>query len=229
LPLKTFQIALLGGNNDSVLVGLRNFPAQKLLLLTPKEQANNANRLANNLRDTLKLPVDIMELGDTSIPAILELVGEIFRKESENFEDFLLNVGSASKSLTCAGVTAAFVHGIKAFDVMGDRPEVLPIMKLSYTQVVSDAKIQILRAVEKAGGEVESLEKLSELSHYGKPLLSYHIRGSEDSRGLVELGLVEAERVKRGRIKVQLTTLGRTLLSTTRHPQKASTQIVSRA
>lgn len=214
MPLRTVQVAIVGGSDESVLVGLRNFPAHKLVLVTPKEYADSANRLAGGLRDTLKLPVDVIEVREASIPATLETVGEIVRRETGNFEDFLLNVGSAGKHMTCAGVTAAFVHGIKAFDVMGDKPETLPIMKLSYTQVVSDAKLRILQAIDNVGGEVESLEKLSGASGYGKPLLSYHIRGSEDSRGLVELGLVEVERVKRGRIKVTLTTLGRTLLST---------------
>jgi hypothetical protein len=86
-------------------------------------------------------------------------------------------------------------------------------MNFSYAQVVTESKMEILRAIEKSGGDVESLEKLSLLSSFGKPLLSYHIRGSEESRGLEGLGLVEVERGKRGRLKVKITALGRTLLS----------------
>lgn len=222
MVLKTLQIAILGGNDDAVLVGLRNFPAHKLVLVSPPDYIDNANRIAEGLRDTLKLPVEIIRTNDSTIPSMLELVGQIYNKDAENFEDFLLNVGAANKHMTCGGVTAAFVHGIKAFDVMGDRPEVLPVMKLSYTQVVSDAKLQILRGLESVGGEIESLEKLSGVTRYGKPLLSYHIRGSEDSRGLVALGLVEVERVKRGRIKVKLTVLGRMLLLTAPRPATAA-------
>ncbi len=222
MPLRTVQIAIVGGSDEAVLVGLRNFPAHKLVLIGPKDYAEKANRIADNLRDTLKLPVEVVELRIADIPTMLETVGEVFRKESASFEDFLLNVGSAGKHMTCAGVTAAFVHGIKAFDVMGDKLEVLPIMKLSYAQVVSDAKMKILRAIDKVGGEVESLEKLSEASGYGKPLLSYHIRGSEDSRGLEDLGLVEVQRGKRGRIRAKLTTLGRVLLSSSGQTQASS-------
>ncbi len=214
MPLKTLQIAILGGNEDAVLVGLRNFPAHKLTLLSPTDFVNEADQLASRLKDTLKLEVDVVQLKDTTIPSMLETVGQLIVKESETFEDFLINVGSAGKHLTCAGVTSAFVHGIKAFDVMGDRPALLPVMKFSYTDAVSEAKMNILRAIEKAGGEVESLEKLSALSNYGKPLLSHHIRGSEDGRGLEHLGLVEIERGKRGRLKVKLSALGRTLLAT---------------
>jgi len=137
------------------------------------------------------------------------------KKETEGFQDFLINVGPASKHLTCAGVTAAFIHGIRTFDVTGDRAEVLPVMKYGYTQSVTEPKLEILRAIERSGGDVESLEKLSEIVNYGKPLLSYHIRGSQESKGLESLGLVEIERGKRGRLRVRLTSLGRTLLSTT--------------
>jgi hypothetical protein len=73
--------------------------------------------------------------------------------------------------------------------------------------------MRILRAIEKSGGDVESLEKLSQLSNFGKPLLSYHINGSEEGQGLERLGLVEVERGKRGRLRVKLTSLGRSLLS----------------
>ncbi len=89
----------------------------------------------------------------------------------------------------------------------------LPVLKLSYSEIVSDAKLGILHAIDKAGGEVESLEKLREISHYGKPLLSYHVQGSRESRGLADLGLVEVNRVERGKITVKLTTLGKLLLA----------------
>jgi DNA-binding transcriptional ArsR family regulator len=213
MPLKTLQIVILGGSDDAVLVGLRSFPAHKLILIASPDHATQANALSGKLTDTLKLAIDIVQLKDDRVSTMLEAVGQIVRKESENYEDFLINVGSAGKHLTCAGVTAAFVYGIKAFDVMGEQPEVLPVMKFSYMQAVTESKLEILRAIERSGGEVESLEKLSETSNYGKPLLSYHIRGSEDGQGLEELGLVEVERGKRGRLRVRLTALGRILLS----------------
>lgn len=214
MPLKTLQIALVGGSDDAVLVGLRNFPAHKLTLITPPEYNNQASELSRQLTSTLRLLVDVVQVKDETISTVLEAVGQIVHNESSNFQDFLINVGSAGKHLTCAGVTAAFVHGLKAFDVIGEQPATLPVMKFSYTQVITEPKMEILRAIQHAGGDIESLEKLSALSDYGKPLLSYHIRGSDDGEGLEELGLVEVERGKRGRLRVKLTALGRTLLST---------------
>jgi DNA-binding MarR family transcriptional regulator len=213
MPLRTLQLAVLGGSEDAVLVGLRNFPAHRLTLICSTDFLNQANQLSGKLKEALKLDVDVVHVKDNTMLAMLDVVGQIVRKESGNFQDFLINVGSASKHLTSAGVAAAFVHGIRAFDVIGDQPAVLPVMKFSYTQAVTEPKMRILRAIEATGGDVESLEKLSEISNFGKPLLSYHIRGSEDGDGLESLGLVEVERGKRGRLRVKLTLLGRTLLA----------------
>jgi hypothetical protein len=214
MPLKTLQIAIVGGNDDAVFVGLRNFPAHKLILITPVVNAEQSRVLSAKLADTLKLTVDIVEVKDGSIQTMLDTIGELVRRDTDGFQDFLINVGPAGRDLACAGVTAAFVYGIRAFDVNGDQPEMFPIMKFSYTQAVTAPKLEILRAIQRSGGEVESLEVLSGIVNYGKPLLSYHIRGSQDSMGLEGLGLVEIERGKRGRLRVKLTSLGRTLLST---------------
>ena len=221
MPLKTLQIAVVGGSEEAVLVGLRNFPAHKLAILSTSDYVSQANQLSGRLKDNLKLAVDVVQLKDASIPTMLETVGQLIRRESANFQDFLINVGSATKHLTCAGVTAAFVYGIKAFDVMGDQPAALPVMRFSYAQAVTRPKLEILRAIDRAGGDVESLERLSGLSNFGKPLLSYHIRGSGGGGGLEDLGLVEVERGKRGRLRVKLTALGRTLLSSSPASQSA--------
>ena len=66
--------------------------------------------------------------------------------------------------------------------------------------------------IQDAGGTIQSLGQLSDLSGYGRPLLSYHIWGDDESRGLVELGLVEAERGRHGRLKAHLTVLGKAML-----------------
>ena len=123
-----------------------------------------------------------------------------------------MNLGGGDKYITCAAATASFIHGLKAFEVMGDKVEMLPILKLSYSEIVSTAKLDILSSLEKAGGDVESLTHLSQVSKYGKPLLSYHINGGKDSKGLVKLGLIETQKGSRGRTHIRLTTLGKALL-----------------
>ena len=214
MPLKTLQIAIVGGNEDAIFVGLRNFAAHKLTLVTPPDAVAQSTAISTKLAETLKLAVSSFELEEISTQTVLDAVGRLVRKEGEGFEDFLINVGSAERTLACAGVAAAFVYGVKVFDVIHEEPVLFPVMNFSYADAITSPKIEILRAIERSGGHVESLEILSGIVNYGKPLLSYHIRGSQDSRGLESLGLVEVERGKRGRLQVRLTPLGRTLLST---------------
>jgi len=214
MPLKTLQIAILGGNDEAIFVGLRSFPAHKLVLIAPPDAMGQSATVSAKLADTLRLTVSIVEIKVNSIQMVLDTIGELIRKEAGAFEDFLINVGSADRTLACAGVTAAFVYGVKAFDVSAEQPEMFPVMKFSYIEAVTAPKIAILRAIERSGGRGESLEILSGIMDYGKPLLSYHIRGSQESRGLESLGLVDIERGRRGRLQVKLTPLGRTVLST---------------
>lgn len=214
MPLKTLQIAILGGSEDAVLVGIRNFPVHKLILVSPIDAVESTNRLARSLSETLKFEVEIQEIKDPSVPTMLETVAGIINNQSSNFEDLIINVGAAGKHLTCAGVTAAFVNGIKVFDVMGDQPMMLPVLKLNFTEIISGPKMEILQALYSAGGKTASLEELGKIANFGKPLLSYHIRGSDEARGLEDLGLVEVQQLKQGRLEVKLTDMGRMLLST---------------
>jgi hypothetical protein len=123
-------------------------------------------------------------------------------------------VTGGDKGLTCAAITSAFINGLKAIHIMGDKLIMLPILKLRFERMVTEAKRHILEAIVKGGGEVESLTELEALTGYDKPLLSYHINGSEETYGLIDLGLVEANRGKRGRMRIKLTILGKILVET---------------
>ena len=82
-------------------------------------------------------------------------------------------------------------------------PLLMPVLKLSYSEIISDAKIKILKAIDSIGSTIDSLDQLEQVSGYGKPLLSYHVQGAKDSKGLANLGLVEVEKGDRGKIFLQ--------------------------
>lgn len=211
---KTMQIATIGEDSGGVLSGVRNAPANKLVLICYEREKEAARRLSMSITDTLKTEVEVY---DTIRPEhcykdIMQVFSQILEKNKPNFDDFLLNVSSGDKMICIAAAVTSFILGFKAFFCKGDQCVMLPPMKLSYTEMVSEVKLNILRALDKVGGEVDSLDELSKLTDYGKPLLSYHIHGSEDARGLIDLGLAEATRHSRGKTKVTLTTLGKMLL-----------------
>lgn len=211
---KTLQIATVGEDSEGVLAGVRNAPANKLALICYVHDKESAKRLATRISDTLKAEVEVYDTirPEHSYKDIMQVFSDIVGKNQEQFDDFLLNVSSGDKMICIAAAVTSFILGFKAFFCKGDVCVMLPPMKLSYTEMVSDVKLNILRALDKAGGEVDSLDELSKITNYGKPLLSYHIHGSEDARGLIDLGLAQATRHSRGKTKVTLTTLGKMLL-----------------
>jgi hypothetical protein len=208
------QIATLGEDTNGVLDGVRNAPVNKLVLICYEHEKEIAKRLAATLTETLKIEVAIYDniRVEHSYKDIMQVFSQIVEKNRDQYDDFLLNVSSGDKMICIAAAVTSFILGFKAFFCKHDECIMLPPMKLSYTETVSEVKLSILRALDKAGGEVSSLDELTKLTNYGKPLLSYHIHGSEDARGLIDLGLAEAIRHSRGKTKVRLTTLGKMLL-----------------
>ncbi|MGA2784192.1 MAG: DUF6293 family protein [Candidatus Bathyarchaeia archaeon] len=211
---RTVQIATVDKDSNGVLAGVRNAPANKLVLICYDHNKDVAKRLAASITETLKTEVEVYDnvRVEHSYKDIMQVFSQIIEKNKDQYDDFLLNVSSGDKMICIAAAVTSFILGFKAFFCKGDECVMLPPMKLSYTELVSEVKISILRALDKAGGEVDSLDELSKLTNYGKPLLSYHIHGSEDARGLIDLGLAEATRHLRGRTKVRLTTLGKMFL-----------------
>lgn len=213
---QTLQIATFGQDREGIVAGIRNFPIHKLILLHYTEDKKDVEEFSHNIRSTLGISVSLRLIAKPDIiRSAMEQISEIIKTESGKFEQILINVSAGDKMIGCAALSCAFVNGIKAFGTDQDgKPMLLPILKMSYNEIISDAKIKILRALDKAGGTTESLDDLTKITEFGKPLLSYHIHGTNESKGLVQLGLVEVERLERGRSKITLNTLGKMLTST---------------
>lgn len=213
--LTTLQIATFGSDmQEGIAVGIRNFPIHKLALICYSSDNQKAEEFSRRIRGVIGIPVTITIVNkDNVIRDVLESVGEIIGIEGKNFQQILMNVSCGDKLIGCAALSAAFINGIKAFGMdSAGAPLPMPVLKLSYSEIISEPKLNILKAMERVGGALESLEKLEEASGYGKPLLSYHIMGGKEARGLAELGLVEVEKGDRGKLSTKLTTLGKLLV-----------------
>lgn len=215
--MKTLQIATFGRDGqDGIASGIRNFPVHKLALICFDSDKQKADEFSTRIRNVLGLPVTItLVTKENVIRDTLERVTEILNLHGKQFQQILMNISSGDKLIGCAALSAAFINGIKAFgmDETGTTPLLMPVLKLSYSEIISDAKIKILKAIDSVGGTIDGLEKLEQISGYGKPLLSYHVQGAKDSKGLADLGLLEVEKGERGKISVKLTTLGKLLVA----------------
>lgn len=215
--MKTLQIATFGSDGqDGIAIGIRSFPIHKLALICFSSDKGKAEEFSRKIREVLGIPITInLVAKENVIRDTMERVTEILNLNGKEFQQVLMNVSSGDKLLGCAALSTAFINGIKAFgkDETGTSPLLMPVLKLSYSEIISEAKIKILKAIDSLGGTVNSLDELEQVSGYGKPLLSYHVQGARDSKGLVDLGLVEVERGDRGKMSVKLTTLGKLLVT----------------
>lgn len=215
--LTTLQIATFGSEGqDGIALGIRSFPVHKLVLLCFGSDKNKAEEFSKRIKGVLGLSVTInLVTKENVIRDTMERVNEILNLNANEFQQILMNISSGDKLLGCAALSASFINGIKSFgmDPTHTIPLLMPVLKLSYSEIISDAKIKILKAIDSAGGIIDSLDQLGGLSGFGKPLLSYHVQGGKDSKGLASLGLIEVEKGERGKISATLTTLGKLLVT----------------
>ncbi len=212
---KTLHIATFGpGEEETIIAGIRNFPVHRLILVCYDSDRQNAEAFARKLSSFLGIRVTITVIKrENIIRDMIERVGEIISQEGKEFQQILMNISCGDKLIGCAALSTAFVNGIKTFSIdETGMPVFLPILRLSYNEIISESKMKILRTIDECGGSIESLEQLEQLTGYGKSLLSYHIMGSKDSKGLVELGLLEVEKGNRSKVSARLTTLGKLLI-----------------
>ena len=214
--MKTLQVATFGTDGqDAIAFGIKSFPVHKLVLLCFYEDKNKAEEFSRRIKSILGLEITIsLVTQENVIRDTMDRINEILQLNKKEFEDILINVSCGDKLLGCAALSTAFIHGIKAFgmDHTHTIPLMMPVLKLSYNEIISEAKKKILAAIESAGGTIESFDQLEKISGFGKPLLSYHVQGSKEAKGLAELGLVDVEKGDRNKISARITTLGKLLI-----------------
>jgi len=211
---RTMQIATLANATDGVLAGLRCAPVSKLALICLKRDAKTAEKLSIGIADTLEIEVDIYDkiTRENIFHDVMATVSTIAQKHFDKYEDFLLNLSEGNRMLCVAAALAASLVGFRFFVCEENQCVVIPSFKLPISEMLSEPKLRVLEALDRVGGEVESLDQLGDLTNYRKTLLSYHINGSGEAHGLTDLGLAETKRHTRGKIRIKLTTLGRMLL-----------------
>lgn len=204
---KKVIVASVGENINPLFVGMKEFPTERIHLITCPEDIMHAEKAKSEL-EKFQIPVKIHEVKQDVWEETFRIIGEIATYEKE-FE-VIVNVAMGDFNSRCAATCAAFVNGLKAFSIEEDNKLfLLPVLKFSYYSLLTDKKMQILRVL----GEKEhtTFDELSKAIKMSLPLVSYHINGNLKSEGLKKLGLIETKDQK-GKTVIKLTTLGKMLL-----------------
>jgi hypothetical protein len=199
-------IAPVGDNLKALFVGIKEFPTEKVILVTPDENRKEAENVCKKL-DEFTIKCEIRGIDQNIMEDMFKIFGNLC--QNYNQDDLIVNVATGDRMTTCAAITASFVNGLKAFGVMGDRTMILPIMKLSYYNELSESKLQILGSLDK--GEFMSLKELNKKTGMSISLLSYHVNGNFKYKGLKEYRLIETKE-KGKNLYVKLSELGNLLL-----------------
>jgi len=138
---------------------------------------------------------------------MFEIFGKICSKNDP--DEIIVNVATGDRMTTCSALSASFANGLKAFGVENDKTMLLPIMKLSYYNELSDNKLKILQALDFEN--YISLQDLHKKLNMSISLLSYHINGNYKYKGLKEYRLVLV-RERSKKVFVKLSDMGNLLL-----------------
>ncbi|MDP3917142.1 MAG: DUF6293 family protein [Nanoarchaeota archaeon] len=201
-------VAPVGENMNALYVGMRDYPASRVILLTSESLTKQAE-LARKELEKFSIPVRIIKLHGNEWESIFEIISKISINESNN--ELIINTSSGDRNLQCALTSAAFVNGLKAFAVEKGETMLLPILKFSYYKILTDKKLKILKMLYQDKTCCKSLEELSKKIKMSPPLVSYHINGTYKSEGLKSLGLIDVAE-NNGKIGLTISTLGRLLI-----------------
>lgn len=205
---KYVLVAPVGDNMAALFVGIRDFPTEKVYLVTPKARTKAAASAAKDL-ERFHIQTQIVEITGNIWEAMFKKISEL--KTLEKDKEIIVNTATGDRMTTCAATSAAFVNGLKAISVDGSEAMLLPVLKFSYYKLLSDRKLKILQVLSADKTCCKSLDELAKKTKMSLPLISYHINGNLKSEGLRNLGLVSTIE-KHGRMAVELTMLGRMLV-----------------
>ncbi len=199
-------IAPVGDNLDALFIGMKEFPTEKVVLITSKNNFKKAQALEKKL-EIFSIPVKIM----ISEGSLMESMFLNFREvcSQHNHDDIIVNIATGDRLSTCAALSAAFANGLKAIGVMDKKPILLPIMKLSYYDELNESKLKVLSNL--SGEEYVTMSTLSKKTSLSPSLLSYHLNGTLKYKGLINLRLVEAKEQNKN-LLVKLSQMGSLLL-----------------
>jgi DNA-binding transcriptional ArsR family regulator len=209
--MKNIVIAPMGDYMDSLYVGLKEFPTEKVVLLCPQNYKKEVEAVKKDL-EKFKIDCHVINVkGETEIEiweGVFMAVAQV--RNSEKDKEILVNVSTGDRVTRCAATSAAFVNGVKAFATSGELAMMLPVMRFNYYKVITDKKMEILKILNESGLSMH-MDDLGKKIKMSLPLVSYHINGNMKSEGLKDMGLIDTTEEK-GRVIIKLSTLGRLIV-----------------
>ena len=199
-------MAPLGEDLESIYIAVREFPTEKIYLLSTGKHREKLDEL-KAVADKLKIAVQVIDIKGGLLEGMFKTFAQM--KAAVNEDSLLVNVSSGDNLENCAALSASYVNGLKAMAMMDDKLMMLPVLKFSYYRLLPARKLAILKFLRDQPDCCSSLEDLAGRTKMSLPLVSYHVNGNSKAEGLITMGLAETHVGPRGKTKVVLTELGK--------------------
>ena len=199
-------VAPLGEDLESIYTAVREFPTEKIYLLSTGKHREKLDEL-KSVADKLKIAVQVIDIKGGLLEGMFKTFSQM--KAAVDQDSLLVNVSSGDNLENCAALSASYVNGLKAMAVMDNKLLMLPVLKFSYYRLLPERKLAILKFLKDRPDCCSSLEDLGEKTRMSLPLVSYHVNGNSKAEGLLSMGLVETHIGPRGKTQVMLTELGK--------------------
>lgn len=122
------------------------------------------------------------------------------RKQTQGFStgEIVFNITGGTAVLSCAALLTCVLDGIRAETVdlrdTSQPPEPLPLLTISYNELLTDAQRRVLQAISDRSGKV-SQSDLVDILDLRKATVSHHVKSLKDR------GLVSGERAEDARME----------------------------
>ena len=146
--MKNIVVAPVGDNLDAIFVGLKEFPTDRIILISPPKRIDDANKLKKEI-EKFKIQVQIKEIKGEVWEEMFRAVSKIRSEEGD--KNIIVNVATGDRETQCAATSAAFVNGLKAFSVAENQVMLLPVLKFSYYKILTERKLNILKLLYEDG------------------------------------------------------------------------------
>lgn len=134
-------VAPLGDNLESLYSIVREFPTEKIFLVSTGKHREKVDEL-KTVADKLGIAVQVIDIKGNLLEGMFKTFGQI--KSGSNEDSILVDVSSGDNLENCAALSASYVNGLKALAVIDSRPMMLPVLKFSYYRLLPERKLAIL-------------------------------------------------------------------------------------
>ncbi len=204
------HIITVDSNAEKIVKSVKasGYPIHRAYLVFDKEEAKSAADEVKKVLSSL-VDVELVKVDNTNVyKAVWEILKTI-RGEVEKGSQVLINISDSDRFLCLACFISAQISGSKIYMLT---PAGVSELLTPPIKTVNEDKLEIIKILDREGGEVDSINRLIELVEgrleEHKKYMAQRARMSYHLNGLEEDGLVITER-KGKNLRIILTELGK--------------------